>query len=442
MDSLLSIVQMPGGVPVGTLAIGEAGANNAGAARRADPGPRRTRTLPSGSRPYVPSRRRPCRGPEGRCLRAHPPSRCLLARPSASSAAASSDACWRMAAARLGLETHPRPRGERPGLRRGDAHQSGRLRRSGGALARFAAAVDVVTYEFENVAVATAPPSCGTGAGAARAPGRWRWRRTGWSRRSSSPRLGIPVAPFQGVDGQTSRDRARSCRRARDPEDAPPRLRRQGPGGRGAGRRSGGGLAADRRQARHPREARRLRARALRAGGARRGRRGSPSTIARATRTRTASCAARWCPRACPPTTSPAPATSPAASPRRSTTSACWRWRCSTSAPTRRGRAPDGQRDRAARAQLRPLDHRGLRDQPVREPHARGGRLAARLDRAPFRCRDGQPDRQGGARLAALAAEPGACLHLYGKRDARAGRKMGHVTRLSARSEPQRRGKP
>jgi len=30
MDSLLSIVQMPGGVPVGTLAIGKAGARNAG----------------------------------------------------------------------------------------------------------------------------------------------------------------------------------------------------------------------------------------------------------------------------------------------------------------------------------------------------------------------------------------------------------------------------
>ena len=29
-----------------------------------------------------------------------------------------------------------------------------------------------------------------------------------------------------------------------------------------------------------------------------------------------------------------------------------------------------------------------------------------------------------------LAAEPGACLHLYGKRQARDGRKMGHVTRL------------
>jgi 5-(carboxyamino)imidazole ribonucleotide mutase len=29
-DSLLSIVQMPGGIPVGTLAIGDAGAKNAG----------------------------------------------------------------------------------------------------------------------------------------------------------------------------------------------------------------------------------------------------------------------------------------------------------------------------------------------------------------------------------------------------------------------------
>jgi 5-(carboxyamino)imidazole ribonucleotide synthase len=31
---------------------------------------------------------------------------------------------------------------------------------------------------------------------------------------------------------------------------------------------------------------------------------------------------------------------------------------------------------------------------------------------------------------AVLAADPGACLHLYGKREARKGRKMGHVTRL------------
>ena len=30
-----------------------------------------------------------------------------------------------------------------------------------------------------------------------------------------------------------------------------------------------------------------------------------------------------------------------------------------------------------------------------------------------------------------LAAEPGARLHLYGKREARPGRKMGHVNRVS-----------
>jgi 5-(carboxyamino)imidazole ribonucleotide mutase len=60
MDSLLSIVQMPAGVPVGTLAIGEAGAKNAGlmaakilalsdaalAARVADFGARQTHSIP------------------------------------------------------------------------------------------------------------------------------------------------------------------------------------------------------------------------------------------------------------------------------------------------------------------------------------------------------------------------------------------------------------
>ncbi len=37
-------------------------------------------------------------------------------------------------------------------------------------------------------------------------------------------------------------------------------------------------------------------------------------------------------------------------------------------------------------------------------------------------------------RWAALIAEPDAALHLYGKREARSGRKMGHVTRLSPRT--------
>ncbi len=34
-----------------------------------------------------------------------------------------------------------------------------------------------------------------------------------------------------------------------------------------------------------------------------------------------------------------------------------------------------------------------------------------------------------------LAAEPGACLHLYGKHEARDGRKMGHVNRLTPLSK-------
>jgi 5-(carboxyamino)imidazole ribonucleotide synthase len=34
----------------------------------------------------------------------------------------------------------------------------------------------------------------------------------------------------------------------------------------------------------------------------------------------------------------------------------------------------------------------------------------------------------------ALAAEPNAAVHLYGKAQARPGRKMGHVTRISPRS--------
>lgn len=35
-----------------------------------------------------------------------------------------------------------------------------------------------------------------------------------------------------------------------------------------------------------------------------------------------------------------------------------------------------------------------------------------------------------------LTDEPGACLHLYGKAESRAGRKMGHVNRLSPKADP------
>ena len=52
MDSLLSIVQMPAGVPVGTLAIGQAGRGQCRLARRRDPRPSTTKRSPAGSTAY------------------------------------------------------------------------------------------------------------------------------------------------------------------------------------------------------------------------------------------------------------------------------------------------------------------------------------------------------------------------------------------------------
>jgi 5-(carboxyamino)imidazole ribonucleotide mutase len=90
-DSLLSIVQMPAGIPVGTLAIGKAGAVNAALLAAAvlalgDD------ALAAGSTPGA--RRRPTRW---RCTRwtTHVSARCRRDRPSASLAAASLAACWR-----------------------------------------------------------------------------------------------------------------------------------------------------------------------------------------------------------------------------------------------------------------------------------------------------------------------------------------------------------
>ena len=67
-----------------------------------------------------------------------------------------------------------------------------------------------------------------------------------------------------------------------------------------------------------------------------------------------------------------------------------------------RGRAPApaGQRDRAAGAQFRPLDHRRLPLQPIREPCQGDSRLAAWRHGAPQRCGDDQSDRRRGGALA------------------------------------------
>ena len=60
MDSLLSIAQMPAGVPVGTLAIGRAGAVNAALLRRLDRGARRPRPQRPAAWSTAPRRPAPC----------------------------------------------------------------------------------------------------------------------------------------------------------------------------------------------------------------------------------------------------------------------------------------------------------------------------------------------------------------------------------------------
>ena len=70
----------------------------------------------------------------------------------------------------------------------------------------------------------------------------------------------------------------------------------------------------------------------------------------------------------------------------------------------------------------------GARHLAVRAAYPRDLRPAARLDRLVARRRDdGQSDRRRGRRWPELVAEQGAHLHLYGKGEARPGRKMGHV---------------
>ena len=92
-DSLLSIVQMPAGIPVGTLAIGEAGAINAGLLA-AQILALATKTSPPALAACARGRPRASPRRPKTSLSTHP-RLCRPGRPSASWAAASSAACWR-----------------------------------------------------------------------------------------------------------------------------------------------------------------------------------------------------------------------------------------------------------------------------------------------------------------------------------------------------------
>ena len=116
------------------------------------------------------------------------------------------------------------------------------------------------------------------------------------------------------------------------------------------------------------------------------------------------------------------------ASPRRSTMSACWRSRCSWCATAAAPLLVNEIAPRVHNSGHWTIDGAGV---AVRAAYPRGRGLAAGATGAPRPPRrDDQPDRRRSQRCARWLTVPGASVHLYGKGEARPGRKMGHVTRV------------
>jgi 5-(carboxyamino)imidazole ribonucleotide mutase len=256
LDSLLSIVQMPAGVPVGTLAIGKAGARNAGllAASIVAQGPARG----EGGAPALAGEadRRGAGAPRssGARLKVAVLGGGQLAQMMA------------LAGTPLGMSfTFLDPAPDAPAGSLGRHVRSvSRTPRGLDAIGQWA---DVVTWDFENVPAASArrlgPPGCRLSASPL--PGGLAGPRGG---------EGVPALPGD----PRSRLRARGLERepagsggvdrhAVRPQDAPPRLRREGaaPGARGG--RGGGGLEGAGAPAGGARSFRPLHARAVRGGG-------------------------------------------------------------------------------------------------------------------------------------------------------------------------------
>ena len=155
LDSLLSIAQMPAGVPVGTLAIGEAGGKKCRAAGHFDPGACRTKNCAAvGSLP----READADGAGHRS--------CLTRRHELTRSPGSTIGClgggqlgrmFALAARKMGYRVHTvdptTGQSDRPDFRP-------RIQRARSPISRrsteFARGVDVVTYEFENIPVEAA----------------------------------------------------------------------------------------------------------------------------------------------------------------------------------------------------------------------------------------------------------------------------------------------
>ena len=241
LDSLLSIVQMPAGVPVGTLAIGRAGAINAALLAAVHPGheapavprgacerfrSRQTRAVLDSRIPASPRRLRPLRRVrEGRRPRRRP------ARPDAGVAPAT------RSASAAGSSTRRRGAG-RPRRASSSWAPTTTRRRSTAS----PTALAVVTYEFENVPVDAA------------------------ERLAGAARVFPPPRALRGHAGSPGRE-ARSCESVGMPVAAlapgrePRRARPRGRGARAAPPCSRRGASATTARARHVlRDARRRRA--------------------------------------------------------------------------------------------------------------------------------------------------------------------------------------
>ena len=146
-DSLLSIVQMPAGIPVGTLAIGRAGAVNAALLAAAVLALGDERIWPRASMPSGPSR--PTPSPCAPRARADP-----VIAPGSTIGILGGGQLGRMialAAAELGLKVHVyAPEADSPAFDVAARHTVADYLDEE-ALVAFAASVSAVTYEFENV---------------------------------------------------------------------------------------------------------------------------------------------------------------------------------------------------------------------------------------------------------------------------------------------------
>ena len=289
-----------------------------------------------------------------------------------------------LAAARLGLKTHIYCEESGPAFDVA-THTSKGAFDDEAALADFAASVAVRHLRVRERGGRDGPSSGCASCRCGQARGRSRWRRIGSPRRSSCAALGIPVAPFRAVDGPAGLGAALAAT-GNGPSIL--KTRRLGYDGKGQASIAPGRMTPQRLGS--------SRSQALQSwsGASRFALEMSVLVV----RSASGAFAFYDCPAQHARGRHPAPLDGavgaadrrPWARPR-DRSRHCRRARLCRRAgrrdvlPRRRragGRAADGQRDRAARAQLRPLDHRGLRGQPVREPHPRRCRLAAGVHRA------------------------------------------------------------